>query len=87
MKKIKKPNLPKQDGWTLIHLAPHAKVVKLLAPKVANPNAPLPLPDGRTPVKIAADSNHSSEVMLELLVALHDEKKALKIVNDLLKIK
>ena len=86
MTKIENPNLPKPDGWTPIHLAAcggHSKIVKLLASKVDNPNAPLPLPDGRTPVKIAADSNHSSEVMLELLVAMHNKKKTLNIVNAL----
>ena len=84
--KVEDPNIPKQDGLTPIFLAAcggHAKIVKLLASKVENPNAPLPLPDGRTPVKIAADSNHSSEVMLELLIAMNGKSKTLQLVNTL----
>ena len=86
MTKIENPNLPKPDGWTPLHLASfggHAKIVKILASIVENPNEPLPLPDGRTPVKIAADANHSPEVMLQLLIAMNGKLKTLQIAHDL----
>ena len=86
MTKIENPNLPKPDGWTPLHLASlggHSKIVKLLASKLENPNEPLPLPDGRTPVKIAADQNHSPEVMLQLLIAINGKSKTLQFAYDL----
>ena len=74
--KVDTPNLPKQDGWTPIHLASlgsHVDIVKFLASKVGNLNDPSP--DGRAPWKIAADNNHP-EVVLILLIAM-DKRKSL----------
>ena len=51
-----------------------AEIVKILASKLDNPNAPMP--NGYTPLKIAAEENHS-EIVLILLAAIQEKTKTL----------
>ena len=66
------------DGWTPLHSAAwygHTEIVKFLASRIENPNAPIRLGGWSTPLNLASRKNHL-EVIETLLTVLKSKLKS-----------